>query len=351
MRIARALLAFLALIALSTPSLGAPNKQIQSAQFSPDGKMVALYQWGGPTTYEVYSFRIDIVNAVNGKLIFEYSTLNHHAELGAYGLFIAFTPDSKSLLKLTSYYGDEYGREQFLLYKVEICGRQGAECPRKPVWSQGREACGFSASTSSPFYLAIPCGEDGLAQGPLLVRSLKQPSLEAKMRWDETPFAWGPDGDSLTLVNAEGDIEMRNIPTGELARTLSTQKKTISELAFSKNGRSTFFLASDGSNKKSKLHAIDSKTGEMRAVSFDYVAAFSMATSAVSTCKYGQKKLDVRRFSLKLRRSVNLPYECGWHALSPDASLVLTYNPKDGRLEARDTKRGKLLWSRQSWEE
>jgi WD40 repeat protein len=192
----------------------------------------------------------------------------------------------------------------------------------------------------------MPCGPDGTPKGPFFVRSLESPNVETKIPSGPGPFAWGPDGKSITLVNRKGGIEIRDLPSGDVVRVFSRKSMTISALAYSKNGRSVFALASDGSNSKSRLYSYDSETGEERVASAGSVSAFSMATNAVSTCARGEDKIDIRRFSLKLRRSVKLPYKCGWHSLSPDASLVLTYNPKGKRLEARDTDKGSILWSR-----
>jgi hypothetical protein len=281
--------------------------------YSPDGSLRLIVDKSipGQTT-------IIVLNAENGDEVRRWTSPHTVFVVG-------ITYDNSRIFATRSWQDDQYERYGRLLrYHIDDGTVEYSSFPSNCDESR--------LSPTGPFFY-VRCGRFRFGA----VLSYDEPQFWRSFSGKYDFFAWGPGAGEVSRKLTKGPMEIISIETGQVTSTLNLPHFNSSFIGFTNNGRSIIVFKNLPSGKR-RLYVMDSETNVVKAVSSDFVLSAATARGIITTCKKGSSKIDIRRYSLKKKRSIDIGRECGDHALSPDGAYLFT-----GIGEKWDVKTGKRV--------
>jgi WD40 repeat protein len=197
-------------------------------------------------------------------------------------------------------------------------------------------------------YLAT-CGDRGdetvrlweVATGKHLFTGRRGPGNEWK--WPHS-LAFGPDNSTLAAAFADGRIQLWEVPSGRLVRTIPPREWGVKCLAFSPDGRllvSGYVLAKEG------IRVWETATG--KAVASVSIPPDSHEPDELAFSPDGKVLASIRGAGIELRDVTTWQQVAGFSSGSRTALYSLKFSP-DGKWLAAATVRGAQLWDMKTGE-
>ncbi len=207
---------------LRTLAVAGPGERAQGVAFSPDGKTLAAGNATGTVMlWDVATGQARMLKGARNKAETAFAT-------------VTFSPDGQTLASWVQH--DSY---------VVLCDVATGQELRKPGEQRGfwKSLRGVAFSPDGQTLAAGTSGDINaggmvelwnVATGQL-VRTLE---IRSSSRYRDTvSVAFSPDGQTLASGNSEGTIHLWNMATGQLLRTLSGHVDQVSSVAFSPDGQ------------------------------------------------------------------------------------------------------------------
>lgn len=282
------------------------------AAYSPDGESVLALRRKG----------FDVFEAESGMLRYRRPLLGDRA--------VSFSADGKSVIVAESDESAIFIREFDSRTGRETFSYNGAPVTDRDFWSL----------TPVPGKGFVTASRDG--ESLVWKRGRRDAELAFEVGRYPVSVLAGPDPDELTILREAGEIAIYSLATGKKIKS-EFVLDAFRQGVHTKNNRSIIAIGSFDWNLR--IYSFDAKNFKQRAQLREWSDEISVGYNTFAECEWHEKIVNIRRFSLKLKQKIRLPYGCWGVAMSPDSSRVLTFGQTQPRIDVWDVQSGKIVWT------